>query len=199
VYKVAIALELASDFRNNDYKKTEDTLINYDLEFSKGNVEIIKYLWKRINKSQVADAKQVLSILVEHPDHNIRVENRTLNVYTNELTLINRLIDLDKDRVENLSKPVNDKIKNYLLSNKNKIISLKYKHKYKITINPLGSAADNFIEWAEKMPDKLQLFKPAYRTESYFYASDLKIVSMCQLFLNGKIRRIDEFVTESEI
>jgi hypothetical protein len=201
VNKIAIYTPLANDFRTKELDKLK---INFDqysrlLENSKnGFIEIGNWNKKRISVGDVITGFKLLNLLDEEEDFSVRVEGKILGIYSNNDDLIEQIRNIDHSVVREITKPANQTIKSFLLSNPNKIISKNYTHKFRVTVNPLRNNSENFHDWAEKIP-KIKLLKRTYKTEGYFYAADEKVLGLCRLFLGSKIRRIDEMVTEEEI
>lgn len=201
VNKISIYTPLAGDFRSKELDKLK---INFDqysrlLENSKnGFIEIGSWNKKRISVNDVIVGFKLLNLLSSEEDFAVRVEGKILGIYSNNDDLIECIHNIDHTVVREITKPANQTIKSFLLTNPNKIISKNYTHKFRVTINPLRANSQSFHEWAEKIP-KIKLLKRTYSTEGYFYAADEKVLGLCRLFLGSKIRRIDEMVTEEEI
>lgn len=201
VNKIAIQTPLAGDFRNKELDRLKVNFDHYSrlLENSKnGFIEIGNWNKKKISVNDVFNGFKLLNLLDNEEDYTVRVEGRTLSVYSNNDALIDKIWSIDPLIVKEITQPVNETVKNFLLSNPNKIIAKNYTHKFRVTVNPLRNNSESFHEWAEKMP-KIKLLKRTYKTEGYFYAADEKVLNLCKIFLGSRIRRIDEMVTESEI
>lgn len=199
--KISIRTPLAIDFRTKELDRLK---INFDqyshlLENAKGGkIEIGNWNKKTISVADVIIGFKILNLLDCEDEYAVRVEGKTLSIYSNDDILIEKIRIIDPSIVLEIFKPSSERIKNYLLANPNRIITKKYTHKFRVTVNPLRSNSESFHEWAEKIP-KIKLLKRTYKTEGYFYAADEKVLSLCKLFLGSKIRRIDEMITEDEI
>ena len=200
VFKVALNCKLASEFRDVTVEQVQGALDIFIQKIANSKNGIYhRRPWDEILVDDVSYADSILSLLRGREDYALRVESSTLNIYSNDETLIDELAKLRPLSVWGIYKPASGKIKDYLLANKNKVVWENYTHKYKVTVNALGDNADAFVDWAKQMPNKVKLNRVPKQSEAYFYVSDLKVLSLCKLFLGGKLRRVDEMVKESEI
>jgi hypothetical protein len=199
VYKISLNTVLASEFRYKNLPRTIAKIqaIASQIEKTKdGKIQLGTYYRKFVNTNDIFHVSNLCNILKSQSDYGIRVEGECLGVYTNDDTVIANIEKLGK--IRDISKPANDVIKNFLLTTPNSIIAKKYTHKYRVTVNPLRDASENFHRWAEKIPS-IKLLRRTYHTEGYFYAANEKTLGMCKIFLGDKIRRVDEMFLESEI
>lgn len=201
LYKIAVSTPLASSFRGNDMDKTRSAIDSYkDVMLRDGSTEtLVGHTWHRVQvRLDEVYRDLAFTVLLEtQTDATIRVEGNTLSFYTNEDTAVDTVAELYDYHVKEISKPANDKIKEFLLTNPKAIIREEFSHKYKVTINPVDDAAA-FKQWAKQLP-KIKVMRNDYRLGGYFYVADLKTLSMCRLFLSNKIRRIDELHILEEI
>ena len=201
--KVAVDTMLASAFRDKQFRYIKQVINHYEPKFKDPMVVAVPHItWsgRKVTRKDLEAGKKLYHILKNATDFTIRVESSTINVYTNDTALVEKITDKCGDAVEHISKPASDKIKDYLLNNKFKIMAnSKPEYKFKVTVNPLRDEIDSFMDWAGQLPDKVKLLSPPKYSEGYFYAVDQKVVTLCKLFLGGKIRRVDELVHESEI
>lgn len=201
VNKISVHTPLAADFRTKELDRLKVNFDHYSqlLENSKqGYIEIGGWNKKRISVGDVFVGFKLLNLLDSEDDFAVRVEGKILGIYSNNDELIEKIGNIDRTIVREISVPSNQTVKNFLLSNPNKVITKSYTHKFRVTVNPLRANSQSFHEWAEQIP-KIKLLKRTYKTEGYFYAADEKVLGLCRLFLGSKIRRIDELVTEDEI
>lgn len=200
VYKIVVFNPLSFEFRDKNLHKVYQRLQKYALEIgSSANGVIQTATWnkKTISRHDCDHAIDLCHLLTENLNSfTIRIESSYLGLYSNNEDFIDHVKSLGKS-VE-ISRPENEKIKTFLLNNPHSIVSKKYTHKYRITVNPLREVGPSFHSWAENIPT-IKLLKRTYRTEGYFYAANEKTLGMCRLFLGGKIRRIDTMYVESEI
>lgn len=202
VYKVALNCKLSSYFRGNKLDKTRLTLESFreEMEFKSTKNMLIGSGYQRttVQMDEVVRALVLVTLLESIGDYHIRVESG-ISIFSNDESMIDTLEELyGKWSCREVCRPKDDKVKEFLLANPKAIIRNEYTHKYKVTVNPLGSAADDFKTWAKNLP-KINHVSQNYRYGGYFYIADLKTLSMCRLFLGDKIRRIDELRNISEI
>jgi len=201
LYKIAVITPLASNFRGNDMDQTRRYLDSYkDTMLRDGSTEtLVGHSWNRVQvRLDEVYRDLAFTVLLEtQTDSTIRIEGTTLSFYTNEETDIDTIVELYDYHVKEISKPADDKIKDFLLANPKTIIRPEYSHKYKVTVNPLDDSA-GFKGWAKQLP-KLKVMPHNYRLGGYFYVADTKTLSLCHLFLGDRIRRVDELRTVSEI
>ncbi len=199
VNKISLITVLASEFRYKNLPRTISKIsaLAKQIEGSKaGKVQVGYYHKKTVTVDDIFHVNKLCDILKAQADYAIRVEGNCLGVYTNSDSVITDIEKLGK--IKEITKPSSDKIKKFLLANPNSIIAKKYTHKYRVTVNPLREASENFHQWAEKIPS-IKLLKRTYHTEGYFYAANEKTLGMCKIFLGSRIRRVDEMFFESEI
>lgn len=150
-----------------------------------------------VTMADVIRAMVLITVLESIGEYHLRIE-RGISIFSNDESMLDTLEDLYGFLCRETWRPEDDKVKQFLLDNPKAIIRKEYTHKYRVTVNPLGAAADDFKTWAEKLP-KINHVSKNYRYGGYFYIADLKTLSMCRLFLGDKIRRIDELRSISEI
>ena len=199
VNKISITTVLASEFRSKSLVRAEVQIRAIASQIEKspdGRVHLKSWYKKHATVSDIIHITKIIALLRSEVDYALRVESDILGIYTNDDSLIDRIYQLGS--VRDLSKPANDRVRAFLLSNPNSIISKKYTHKYRVTVNPLRDASDSFHSWAEKLPS-IKLLKRTYRSDGYFYAANEKTLGMCKIFLGNKIRRVDEMFLVSEI
>lgn len=205
LYKVSAISPIADTFRGKNLDSTEEKLSSmllalkstkeFSLSLNRFNIRPRRYA----TKDDLNIALDVCKFVKTLADYHFRVEGQILNFYTNSETDIDHFVRLfPQDLIRYVVKPESDSIKNVLLSTPKTIISQGYTHKYKVTINPLGKSAEDFKTWSDKLP-KIKRVGDSYKYGGYFYVADLKTLSLCQLFLADKIRRVDELVTPEEI
>lgn len=203
VYKISFSSSIAGNFRKKDLETIKNDVDFYIKEARKNNSDIIEmkvyYNYRTITVHELQNTLEILNVLKTENNHLRRIEGKVVSVYTNNETLINAIREVTKDSCKLIVKPVNNKIKDYLLNSRKKIITKTYTHKYKVTVNPLKEKAINFKTWASNIPKIKLVTGSSYKNEGVFYVSDLKILNMCRLFLGDRIRRIDELVKSDEI
>lgn len=203
VNKISFTTPVSISFRNkSEIPELLHVFEAYRIRIDKtksGVIEVGKS-WnpKRLSRVELEFATKLVELLLKEQEYGIRVEGTTVGVYTNNDKLVDQIQQICPGEIKEISKPSNSTIKQFLLENPNKIIARTYTHKFKVTFNPLKNNAESFREWCANMPKvKLHTLDPNY--EGFFYVSDLKILSLCKIFLGDKIRRVDEIVTLDEI
>ena len=199
VYKISLNTVLAAEFRYKNLPRTIAKIQTLAVQIEKtkeGKIQLGTYYRKFVNVNDIFHVSRLCNILKDQSDYGIRVEGESLGVYTNNENVISDIEKLGK--IRDISKPANDTVKTFLLSNPNSIIAKQYTHKYRVTVNPLRDASESFHQWDEKIPS-IKLLRRTYHTEGYFYAANEKTLGMCKIFLGDKIRRVDEMFLESEI
>lgn len=199
VNKISVVNVFASEFRSRSIARAMASIkiLSNQIEASQeGRVQLRSWRKKYATVSDVIYINKLVDILNKETDFLLRVEGDTLNIYTNSDTLLDAVQLLGS--IREITKPANDKVRAFLLTNPNSIISKKYTHKYRITVNPLRDSSESFHAWAEQIPS-IKLLKRTYHSEGYFYAANQKTLGMCRLFLGSKIRRVDEMYLISEI
>lgn len=201
--KVAVNTILASAFRDNNLDQVESIVNFYKDKFKNPKVQYVPHhIWsgRRVTRTDFDTCKEVYKILKKEKDYQLRIETNCINVYSNNEVFIDKVIASVNGQVYYVSKPASDKVRDYLLASKFKIISnSKPEFKYKVTINPLRDNTESFMDWGNQMTGKIRLLSAPKYSEGYFYALDSKVVTLCRLFLGSKIRRVDELIHESEI
>ncbi len=200
VNKIVLVNPLSYEFREKNLYKVLKELQVFSQRIQESPTKAIQVnSWNRkiVYEENIFHAISLCNLLIEESDNfTVRVEGSNLGVYSNNDSTISKIEELGS--IKEVSKPATDKIKNFLLSTPNSIISKKYTHKFRVTVNPLREYCDDFHTWAEKIPS-IKLLKRTYRSEGYFYAANEKALGMCRLFLGKKIRRVDTMYLESEI
>lgn len=201
LYKVAVRTPLALYFRGSNLESTRRTIdaIRNKMIHHCETEAFVGHSWNRVQVTldQVNRDLATIVLLESQEECVIRVESTTLSVYSNDESVVDIMADMYKWHVYEVSRPENDKIKDFLLANPKTILREEFSHKYKVTVNPLDDSSA-FKQWAKNLP-KIKVMRNNYQLGGYFYVADLKTLSMCRLFLANKIRRVDELHTFEEI
>jgi hypothetical protein len=200
--KISIYYELAEDFRNASLDQLRNKFRVYAemLENSKGeSLKLGRWNQRTLTHVTLFTGTDLISVLESTVDYSVRVEGGVLSFYSNDDNIIKNISKIPTVKVKYIIMPANKKIKEFLLNNPRKIISKKYTHKFKVTVNPLKDQEESFREWAKKLP-KIKISTKSLRgSDGYFYVKDEKTLGLCRLFLSNRIRRIDELTREDEI
>lgn len=201
-YKVSITTPLAPCFRGKNLTKTQDELNFLAHKFNPnldGKVQVGQSWSKRYASFEdIISGTRIIETLNTIDDFTLRVEGSILGIYFNEEDILDKIVSIRNIEVREVSKPENDSIKDFLLSNPKRIIRKEYTHKFKVAVKALWNEAPDFLEWASKMP-KIKLNRSSYKYGGYFYVADAKTLSVCRLYLGNKLSKVEEIVTHSEI
>jgi hypothetical protein len=202
VHKIAVRISVASLFRGNNLQNTKLELDRFIANINprtNRTTGVHGLYWMRngVSIDELLLARQLATLLEDFEDFSMRVEGPTLGLYSNDDDLITKVSSVGSLYIEEVSSPETDDIKQFLLSTPKAIIRSTYTHKYKVTVAALGNNAITFVEWANKVP-KVKVASKKFKYGGYFYVADQKTLSMCNIFLGDKIRKVEELVTGSE-
>jgi hypothetical protein len=192
-YKAVLIVPGAQWFRSKNFDLVEERLKDININ--------IKNTTTRIRTPEdLTYSKKVCAALRSITDYEIRVETPFISVYTNNLSDIDKLCDIDSDRVKYISKPPASGI------NKNTVIMEREGWDYKITLGRTRQSYQNFVEWAENGKDlvkltggsKKALLKDGHWGGSHFYIKNEKALIMARVFLSEGISRVDQVVKAHE-
>jgi len=201
VYKIALRLSVASKFRGNNLKNITEELESLKEQFANNKLSRMQMgSWSRtsVTIEDVFMGMNLVDVLETLSSYTLRVEGSTLALYSNDIDFFHKVLSIPSVYVEETSEPVDQKIKEFLLTTPKAIIRKEYTHKYKVTVNALWESADNFKAWAVKLP-KIKTTSNKYRFGGHFYVADEKTLSLCHIFLADKIRKVEQLVTTTEI
>jgi len=202
VNRVAVHTALAYFFREQDLDKLENLLLIALENHGKneGMRVLIAKLWanKYATEKEVFSALHLIGILRELKDYSLRAEGYTLAVFLNDSEFVNRIKNINNIIIREITTPVSDEVKQFLLSNPNTVINDNINYKYKVYVKDLGDDAENFVIWAKKMKN-IEAVSNDYRYQAHFYVGDSKTLGLCRLYLGDKIRKIEEIVASHEI
>ena len=149
VNKISVTNVLVSEFRSRNIVRAEIQIKAIAKEIEKspdGRLQIRSWRKKYATVSDVMYVNKLINILGKETDYILRVEGEILGIYTNSDSLIDSIQQVGN--VREISKPANDRVRAFLLANPNSIISKKYTHKYRVTVNPLRYFwAVRYAEW----------------------------------------------------
>lgn len=148
--------------------------------------------------------QKIIKIFLKYAnEYKLRVKNSRVYCFTNNEKMISECRDALKEYNYNYAtlvvfQPKSEQIKSYLLSTTNKIIADNPQYQYKITVSPLNEMNSKFYKWAKNLP-KIKLANRTMKRGGYFYVRDSKTLAMCNLFLGGSVKRIEEIVSIDKI
>jgi hypothetical protein len=202
VYKIAVRTPVASQFRGKNLTLTRLQIAVLEDKLKKNGTASVNsggyYNRRYATQAEIQLAKQILGVLETFDDFGLRVECNTLGLYSNDPMFVQAIENIIGIDIEETAKPENDEIKEFLLSKPKAIIRKEYTHKYKVTVKPLWSEAENFVTWAEKLP-KIKVASHKFMYGGHFYVADEKTLSLCHIFLSDKITKVEELVITAEI
>ena len=212
LYKISIETPLSGIFRHDNrrnnklyYAKTK--LEEYTTE-SKNRPIVINTRFRKtvIETTHIQDARSIYSILMNETDYLIRCESKKLMIYTNLLSLIDKISNKVSGNIETWLP--DDKALDTLKAQKNVIISDKHTdYPYKITFGN-KSAKPELAAWIEKNTDKVlagpvlmrNLQKGAgWIQGQYIFARDENIIMLLQMIIGDNISRIDKVIYKANI
>lgn len=188
-HKAVLIVPAAQWFRSKNFEFTEGKL---------GDVNInINNTTSRIRTpADLEYAKKVCAALQSISDYDMRVETPLISIYTNNPQDIDKLCNIDLNRVKYISKPPANGI------SKNTVIMEQEGWDYKITLGRTRQSYENFVEWAENGKDLVKLtggcrsalLRSYHWGGSHFYVKNDKALTMIRVFLGGSISRVDQVV-----
>lgn len=196
---------------------------SYAFRYTKNKTDIndITYILNTFNNRFSKNEKNLINefLPLAFPllkDKNVLkyVSYNTITFYLNDKNLFDIAIKQLKKFILEIHEPSNEASEQYLLENNKKIITKKLPHgkyQFKIIFKRMPvSARESFYRWTQaykndelKVPDATaKFFKGASNTEyysHYVYARDEGIKLLVMLAASGCIRRIEEYVLDSQI
>jgi hypothetical protein len=141
-------------------------------------------------------SKKVCTAIQSMSDYDIRVETPFISVYTNNPQDIDKLSNIDTERVKYISKPPAGGI------SKNTVIMEQEGWDYKITLGRTKQSYQEFVEWAENGKglvkltggSKQALLRSYHWGGTHFYVKNDKALTMIRVFLGSSISRVDQVV-----
>jgi hypothetical protein len=201
-YKLSLSTPLANWFRGGDLPYIRDTLDELQHQYNQNN-RLVLHLWNRVVYIKTSDlyyAQKVYSHLCTGDSYRLRVEGRSLDVYSD-----------NKDWLENLLLSV-DPIASewwepkHILQPNTIIMGPSMKGwEYRITMG--SDIPAEFYAWMLNNLDKVKVgpkFKDAllrgyrYMYGYYFYVKNDRILSLVSLVLGKGISKIDKIVIEDK-
>ena len=192
-YKIVLVVPGAGLFRHGDMDTLLDNLNKVDLS----RPSIHSYKNSNIKNQEDLDyAFKLQTTFSAMSDIDIRVETPWISVYTSNKKNIDKLINLDKDRVKYVSIPP----ANSALS-EDTIIMPKMDFDFRVTLGKTNNECSAFVSWAETNT-KVKLTKSCIRDLSktrswggtHFYITGDNNLLMAKMHLGGCISKIERIV-----
>jgi hypothetical protein len=192
-YKIVLVVPGAGLFRHGDMNTLLDNLNKVDL--SRPSVHSYKNSNIK-NREDLDYAFKLQTAFSSMSDIDIRVETPWISVYTSNKKNIDKLINLDKDRVKYVSIPP----ANSALS-EDTIIMPKMDFDFRVTLGKTNNECSAFVSWAETN-SKVKLTKSCVRDLSktrswggtHFYITGDNNLLMAKMHLGGCISKIERIV-----
>ena len=140
---------------------------------------------------EVVECMFIIASILNSYVYKIRAERKRISVFTNNHTLVHKLANCIYD-IHVLSRPRNQKVKQFLLTHKNIIIDWFTYYKFKVTMKHFTTDAElyRFIAWVRKSPG---LHLGAFNPPS-IYIESKKHLLLAQVYLGSDITKIEEIV-----
>jgi hypothetical protein len=190
-YKVVLVCAGSSWFRQGNIGNAIKEFSKLDLSSSKAKLRM-----NHIRDQEDIDyGIKLANTLNQLSNFEIRVESPWMSIYTNDKSIVDTVVNLDKDRIKYVSSPPDTGIA------ENTIVMPKMNFDYKITLGKTCGSNAAFIEWAATS-SKLRLTKSCIRDLSaacswggtYFYVSGDNNLLMVKMHLGGCISKIERIV-----
>lgn len=195
-YKIVLVCAGAHWFRNSNWDYTLEQLQSVNLTTTKSSYTYSYVSRNFKNQDELDYAFKLLSFLSISDDIDIRVESPWVTVYTNTQSNIDKLINLDANKVKYVCTPPD----NVSLS-ENTIIMPKIDFEFKVTLSKIVGEQHAFIEWAQSN-SKLKLTKscinalkkPRSWGGTHFYITGEKNLLLARMHLGSSIGKIERIV-----
>lgn len=213
LYKLRLYNQLASIFRTELQRNGKLTFAKARLkeyaEQSKHNLPIRKSIWNTttiIRTEHLSDANEIYKILRNSKGHLLRCEINTLIVYSNDLSMLLKLIEKTTHTMPEIWEPEPEQEK-FLKENKNVIIVNKpTDFPLKVSFGrKLGNP--ELAKWLEANKDKAKagttfisnLKKHNWIQGQYIHVRDEKTLLLVQMLAGDNITRIDKLVYKDNL
>lgn len=214
LYKLKLFNQLAGIFRteqqrNGKLAHAKSKLHEY-LQLHANGEPITKSRWRAavvIPKEELLDANVVYNVLKTHKDYIVRCEYSTLIIYSNNRTMLLKIVDKLSSSSPELWEPDPVTI-GFLKSNQNIIlVDTPTRYPYKLTFGR-KKANPSLASWIDKNGDKAKagpvLMENLRSGNSwiqgqYIYVRDENIIFLLQMLVGDNITRIDKLVYKADI
>lgn len=168
-----------------------------------------KYL--QIDKATLLDyINQLEPYLCE--EIQLRTERNTVNIFLKDRELYDQMTESLKFYIEFISEPASEQELDTLLNDTKTVLCNQFPkgiYRYKVILKDMPSdIRHNFLNWSKQYSKKLH-FPPNTKKslqvvypwwgDHYFYVSDDKMLLLTKLFIQGYIRRVEEYKLKSRI
>jgi len=190
-YKIVLVCAVSSLFRRTDLLSTLSELNQLPVEKDK-----MRYHAHIKSQDDLDYAIRLATELNNMSDFDLRVESPWISIYTNDETLVNKLVNLDNNRVKYVSKPD----PNATLAT-GTIVMPKMDYEYRVTLGKTTQPNLSFVEWAETSK-KCKLTKSCIRElgrprswgGTHFYITGDNNLLLAKMHLGGSIAKVERIV-----
>jgi hypothetical protein len=168
-----------------------------------------------INKFELKKFTKKTIDVLEGQDIKVRTEGNHFNIFCKDINLLENIKKEMRPWITAITAPENDEQYKFLIENGHKQIICnnfpyeKFRFRVYIRENLKQDAREQFIQWLEKYPEKIQMANTTrkwldgstvhYVQNPFFYIVDEKMLSMVLLFLGNGCKKIQEFILSSNI
>jgi|GEM_PF-2000315 hypothetical protein len=214
LYKLKLHNQLAGIFRTEQQRNGKLSLAKlkiqeYLQQYTEG-ATLTKSRWRTevvIPKEDLLDANVVYTILKTHKDYIVRCEYSTLIIYTNNRSMLLKIVDKLTSSFPELWEPDPTTI-TFLKRNENIIlVDNPTRYPYKLTFGR-KKANPSLAAWIDKNGDKAKVGPVLMENlrsgnhwiqGQYIYVRDEHIIFLLQMLVGDNITRIDKLVYKADI
>lgn len=195
-YKVVLVVPGASAFRTGDMARTLQELKAIDLT---ATPKVSYYrTWRNGVKTQeeLDYAFALQARISKITDFDIRVENPFISIYTNNKADLDKIANIDNDRVKYICQPNNNTM---LVAGS--ILLPKIDFDYKVTLAKTTCEHSAFVDWAIANKNVRltsscikDLLRPRSWGGTYFYITGENNLLLAKMHLGGSINKIERVI-----
>ena len=208
LYSLSINSELTPIFRNKNFKSACTILDQLQADFEAGRPLIRSFgrYETPVLIDHFLDARTIYNELTRYKKpYIVRCENIHLNIYCNDLSLLDRLSKRCKN-VVSLHQPAKEHL-DFIKNNTNTIIVKDDTYKFKITFGN-NRVPDTLSPWLKVNRDKVKVSNMfiddidkdmRYMNGRYVFITNEKILMLFKILAGDCIQRIDKLVCATDI
>ena len=201
--KLVVHNQLAHLFRERQWGAAKTHLDK--LQHSREQGERLE--WKRgriidyIDVQHLQEAQVLYNELYRKKDIKIRVENPRMQIYSNDLTFLEKL----STKITNCTELWSPSEEFPLLAANTIVLSRPMEYEYRVTLS--GRTSQEFANWIDNNLDKIKIGKRCieairrghYTQGLYFYVRSERYLSLLQLVIGDSIQRIDKVIYKQNV
>jgi hypothetical protein len=195
--------QLAHLFREKQWTYAKDQLDRLQHDFEKG----LPLQWTRgriidsIDTWTLQEAQIIFNELYRKKDIKVRVENPRLQIYSNDIAMLNRLAS----KLGNCLELWTPSTEVALIPANTIVLDRPMPYEYRIT---LGSWTNtDFADWIDINREKIKIGDKCYKTIKeggytqglYFYIRNERYLHLLQLIIGDSIQRVDKVIYKQNI